>query len=114
MHHMKDMEYDDEDRLDQILPIPMNKRPDYPCGLRITLTEKEMSKLGIDSGEAEIDGLVHLFAIAKVTSISHNTSSNGNECCRIELQIINLGIESEDSEEEPDEDDKPSKSGKRY
>ena len=35
------MELDDEDKLDAIMPIPMDNKPDFPYGLRICLTEKE-------------------------------------------------------------------------
>ena len=113
MHKMKDMELTDEQKLDQFLPIPMSKKPDYPCGLRLTLTEKEFDKLGIDPEEAEVGGLVHIVAMAKVTSVSHNQSTGGDKCCRVEMQVISLGIEDESDEEEPDEDDKTSK-GKKY
>ena len=96
MRHLQSMEMDDDEKLDYPMPIPAEK-PDYPYGLRICLTEREFSKLGLDPKDAEVGGLVHLFAMARVTNVSI-----GEECSRVELQIEDLGIESEDDEEEPD------------
>ena len=93
------MELTDEEKLDQRLPIPMSKKPDFPCGLMICLTEKELSKMGLDPEDAEIGGLVHLFAMARVTSVSHR-ENDGEKLCRVEMQIEDLGIESEDDEDE--------------
>lgn len=99
LHPMVSMELDDEDKLDAIMPIPMKDKPDYPFGLRICLTEKELDKLDLDHDDAVIGGMIHGFFMAKVTSVSM-TESEGEQCCRIELQIENLGIESEDEENE--------------
>lgn len=100
MRHLTSVELTDEEKLDQILPIPLSKKPDFPCGLKITLTEKEFEKLGLDPEEAEVGGLVHLFAMARVTSV-HSHKEDGEEKHRCELQIEDLAIESEDDEEEP-------------
>jgi hypothetical protein len=98
MRVMKSMELDDEDKLDTAMPIAMPDKPDYPYGLRITLTDKELAKLDLDHKDAEVGGTVHLFAMARITSVSENNTGNGDKCCRIELQIEDLGIESEDAE----------------
>jgi hypothetical protein len=99
MKHMKSMELDDEDKLDIHEAMPILK-PDYPCGLRISLTEKEFEKLGLDHTEAEVDGMVHGFFMGRVTSVSQNQNGDGSKCCRVEIQIEDLGIESEDEENE--------------
>lgn len=93
---MQSMELDDEEKLDAILPFTMDK-PDFPCGLRICLTEAEFEKLKLDPSEAEIGGMFHLHGLARVTSVSMTDGSNG-KCCRVEAQIEDLGIESEDAE----------------
>jgi hypothetical protein len=101
---MVSMELEDEDKLDCPQPFPMPSKPDYPYGLRITLGEKELEKLGLDFKEAFVGGLVHLHAMARVTSTSEN-KDNGSESCRIELQIEDLCIESEDDENRKGEPD---------
>ena len=98
---MKSMEFSDEDKLDAPMPIPTNK-PDYPWGLRISLTEKEFEKLGLDSKDAVVGGIFHLHALARVTFASHSDSETG-PCCRVEAQIEDLAIESEDAENEDDD-----------
>ena len=102
MRHLQSMELSDDEKLDYPMPLPM-KRPDFPCGLILTITEREIEKLKIDPDDAEIGGLVHLFAMARVISVNRNQDDKGKECCRIGLQIEDLGFESEDDEEEPDE-----------
>ncbi len=75
-------------------------RPIYPYGLSICLTQDELDKLDLDS-DCQVGDTIHLFAMAKVTSISKNETTEG-ENCRIELQITDLGLEDEDEEEEPE------------
>jgi hypothetical protein len=102
MRHMKSMEMDDEDKLDFASPIPM-PRPDYPCGLRISLTEKEFEKLDLDHTEAQVGGVVHGHFIGRITSVSQD-QRDGETSCRCEIQIEDLEIESEDEENEAEED----------
>lgn len=101
MKIMHDMELDDEDKLDHPMPmsVGMSPKPDYPYGLRISLTDKELRKLGVDPEEACVGGTVHLFAMAEITSVSKNDTGDG-PCCCVELQIQKLGVESEDEENE--------------
>lgn len=94
---MKSMELDDEDKLDAIMPIPMPEKPDYPYGLKICLTEKELDKLGLDCAEACVDGMIHGHFMGRITSIA-TEQRDGKDCCRIEVQITDLAIESEDEE----------------
>lgn len=72
--------------------------PIYPYGLCICLTQDELEKLDLDS-DCNVGDTIHLMAMAKVTSISKNETSEG-ENCRIELQITDLGLEDEDEEVE--------------
>lgn len=75
--------------------------PVYPYGLCVSLDEEVLGKLGIkelpDVGET-----VHFAALARVTSASeseHETEGGEKQKrCRVELQITNLALESEDDE----------------
>ena len=111
MRHLTSMEHDDEAKMDQILPLPMLRKPDFPCGLKICLTGEEFKKMELDPSDAEVGGLVHIVAMARVTSVSHDRRDDKHNW-RVEMQIEDMSIESED-DEEPDEDDKFSK-GKKY
>ena len=101
---MRSMELDDEEKLDTVLPMPMDK-PDFPCGLRISLSEKELDKLGLDAPTVEhVGGVVHGHFLGRVTSVSMD-QRDGENCCRVEIQIEDLDIESEDEENEAGEDE---------
>jgi hypothetical protein len=99
MISMKSMELDDEDKLDVAMPIAMPDRPDYPYGLRITLTDKEIEKLGVDPKEACAGGIFHMHALARVTSVNLE-QRDGKDSCRIEAQIEDMSVESEGEENE--------------
>jgi len=107
---MTSMEMDDDDKLDAAMPIAMPERPDYPYGLRICLTEKELEKLGLDCEEAVEGGIFHGHFLARICCVT-KTDQNGDKSCRIEAQIEDLAIESEDAENEVDEanEDAPAK-----
>ena len=97
MRVMQSMEYDDEDKLDAVLPMPATK-PDFPYNLRISLTERELKKLDLDPKDAEVGGMIHGFFMGRVTSVRIDP----DEKCCVEIQIEDLGIESEDEENEED------------
>ena len=100
LHPMVSMELDDESKLDAVMPMPMPDKPDYPWGLRISLTEEELEKLDLDHKDAQVGGVFHLHGLARITSVSVNKNTDGKESCRIEAQIEDLAIESEDEENE--------------
>ena len=85
-----DMEYDDDDKMDFTAPMPV-ERPDYPYGLRICLTHKELRKLGLD--KPEHGDYLDMRAFGVVTSIS----GEGDEC-RVEIQIEKIAVEDEEDE----------------
>lgn len=90
-----DMELDDDDKMDTMLPMAMPSKPDYPCGLRICLTHLELPKINLDS-DCDIGDMVDLRCMAEV--MSKNEDGNG---CRIELQIKFIKkFEDEDTEED--------------
>lgn len=101
MRTMTSMELSEDESLDAIMPIPMPNKPEYPYGLRICLTEAEFEKLGLDHKDAEIGGIFHGHFLARVTSVSQDDGPNG-PCCRVEAQIEDLDIESEDEENAKD------------
>lgn len=95
---MVSMELDDEGKLDAPEPIrPM--KPDFPWGLRITLTSDELDKLELDPKDAFVGGMVHGHFMARITSVSSNCEPCEDNH-RVEMQIENLAIESEDAEDE--------------
>ena len=89
-----------EEKKEEAETPPEMSVPDVPWGLRICLTEEELEKLDLDD-ECEVGDLIHLFAMAEVTSVSKNKSDSG-EHCRIELSITHLSVEEESDEEEPE------------
>lgn len=97
---MTSMEMDDEEQADVTEPYPAAERPKYPYGLQICLTQDELKKLDLDPQDAVVGGMVHLHAIARVTSASCTQMEGGDERCRIELQITDMAVESEDAENE--------------
>jgi hypothetical protein len=96
------MELSDDEKIDREMPGATPSKPDYPWGLRISLTEKELEKLDLDCDECEDGDMVDLRAFAVVTSKSTETH-DGKRTCRIELQIQKLAVENEMTEDE-DED----------
>lgn len=89
-----DMELDDEDKYDFCAPIPCAK-PDYPYGLRISLSEKELKRLGLPIPEC--GDMLDVRCFATVTSVSINEGSDGKSC-RVELQIEKMAVENEMTE----------------
>lgn len=97
MDKMTDMELDDEDIGDMKAPIPLPETPRYPYGLRICLTHAELRKLKLDPAEASIGAYVHGHFMGCITSVSMNQTENADEC-RVEIQIEQMAVESEDEE----------------
>ena len=93
---MVPMELTDEEKLDALLPASIKDQPDYPWGLRISLTEHELQKLGLEA-DCSIGDTIHLKALARVTCISNEATDGGNKV-RVELQIEQLAVENEDEE----------------
>ena len=91
---MKDMQRDLSDFSD----MPAIAANNYPYGLCISLGDAEVEKLGLEDETPEIGDMIHLFCMAKVTSISED--GNGK---RIELQITHMACEDEDEENEEED-----------
>lgn len=73
--------------------------PDYPYGLRIRLSEEELSKLDLD-GDCSAGDMIDLRAFAKVVNVNVD-DVNGKPRRSIELQIQQLAVENEEEDEEP-------------
>jgi len=91
-----DMELDDEEKVDFCAPIAC-AMPDFPYGLRLCLSEKELKKLGLPV--PEVGDYLDLRAFACVKSVSCDSNDRG-ETCRVELQIEKIAVENEDDEPE--------------
>lgn len=104
-----DMELDDEDKLDGCYPCATACEPDkklmpeYPWGLKISLGDGELKKLGLTVEKLPVKAMLHMHAMARVTGTSNNTTQDGKEHPRVELQIEQLAVESEDEENEENE-----------
>jgi hypothetical protein len=69
----------------------------YPWGLRITLNNEELEKLGIDVSDFEIETSINITAKALITSVSSEQNMNeggkANTRDRLEFQITDLSID---------------------
>lgn len=97
---MVDMAMDNEEKAEMM--SPSLDAPKYPYGLSISLCERELEKLGVDENDLEVGDMLHLHALAKITSVSSQEYENGSHC-RVELQICYLSGEDEDEENEEEE-----------
>lgn len=70
--------------------------PAYPYGLCLSLEDETLKKLGLDGDMPDVGDIIQFNAIAKVTSVSENeregTDGTKSKCCRVELQITDMGI----------------------
>lgn len=111
---MVDMRLTLKDEAGSVGPCPpcVSDLPAYPYGLCISLTEKELDKLGVTIKDFDVEDMVHLHCLATVSATSENKSQNGSEHCRVELQICYIECESED--EENAQEDKKDRLTKLY
>lgn len=103
---MVDMAKPIEKVKEETTPVPMGAgsptTPVYPWGLCISLDDDTLAKLKLDGEMPSVGEMIHLCAMAKVTSVSENEQEDGSggkkTCRRVELQITHLATESEDEE----------------
>lgn len=73
-----------------------DRAPEYPCGCCISLDDETLEKVGLSGDLPSLGSLIHFCAVAKVTSASMSESMDGDgkprKCCRVELQIVQMGI----------------------
>ncbi len=77
----------------------------YPYGLCLCLGKDELEKLNLDD-DCEVGDYLDLRALAKVTSVSKNETTDG-QSIRIELQITHMAAENESHEDDGEEADEP-------
>ena len=99
MKGLTHMEHSEPDTMGDLNDNPEN----YPPGLRIYLTEKELEKIGLDM--PKVGEMVHLMAMTKVcsTHASDGAAGPGSGVC---LQITHMKAEVEDSEDIGDNEPK--------
>jgi len=76
---------------------PTYNIPKYSYGLSLCFDQETLDKLDLDTSDVEVGDLLHLFAMAEVTSVSKNDTGNG-EKCRVELTLTHVGLEDENNE----------------
>lgn len=89
-----DMEMDDEDKMDAMMPIAMSSKPDYPYGLRICLCDSDLKKLDLDAN-CDVGDMIDLRAFGVVTSVQKQDG-----CNRVEIQIQKMAVENEMTEKD--------------
>jgi hypothetical protein len=105
---MVSMEIDDESRFD-LQPLAVGMPVDkFPYGLRLSLDEGVLNKLECDQDDFQMDGLIHLHALARVTALGPKQTiklpdGRTRITQRVELQIEDMSIECEDDENEEEE-----------
>lgn len=82
---------------------PLNQ-PDYPYGLCISLDQDTLEKLNMEDEDVCIGDMIHLHAMAKVTSVSRTDNETFGPQCRIELQITNIAPLEDESDEDDEEE----------
>ena len=92
---MQDMSMDASEAKEFVTPSP----PKYPYGLCISLCQDELEKLGLDDDDLSVGDMVHIHALAKVTSVSSNETEDGADS-RVELVLAYISAEDEDEENE--------------
>jgi hypothetical protein len=79
-----------------VAPAGKISGPKYPYGLCLSLDDESLEKLGLDGDLPEVGEVLQFSAIARVTSASMNEHENGagasDTCCRVELQITDMGV----------------------
>jgi hypothetical protein len=104
-----------QDTADMPVAMPAGKvsGPEYPYGCCISLDDESLAKLKLDGDLPQVGEMIHFEALAKVTSASMNERINADgskdNCCRIELQITDMGVIGGE-----DEDDKAEARRRRF
>jgi hypothetical protein len=93
-----DLSRSDEERHEDLSPKEVDGMgPDYPWGLCIRLTERELEKLDLDD-DVDCGDMIDMRCFGEVTAVH----KSGDACC-IEIQIQRMSVENEMTEEMGDE-----------
>lgn len=101
---MVDMKKSPAEKAEDSCPTPIDRQPDYPYGLCISLCDDELEKLDLDVSDVEPGDMLHLHCLATVTSKSERTDIPAGPSCRVELQITHVSIPESEDEENRDAD----------
>lgn len=104
--HMTDMQRTDEEKSAEraeMFSSPMSDMPDVPHGLCNCLTETELTKLELDD-DVEVGDYLHGRVMWKVTSVNKSDTGGGMKC-RVELAIVAMSVDENESTEMPGDDD---------
>lgn len=85
--------YDDEEMIDNTMPS-MPDRPEYPYGMRISLTGRELELMGL--ALPKTGDMLDLRAMACVRSVSDDGSTQRVEC---QLEMLKVENEEDDDDE---------------
>ena len=100
--NMTDLALTPADKAEQIGMMPTavmdQDKPQYPYGCRISLCEKELSKLNLDVQEAAVGDIVDMRCFGVITSVNQSDGPDG-PCERVEIQIQKMALENEADEE---------------
>lgn len=80
-----------------------SSQPDYPYGLCLSFDQETLEKLNMDNDDVCVGDMIHLHAMAKVTSVSRNDNETLGPQCRIELQLTNIAPMEDESDEDDEE-----------
>ena len=94
---MPDMRLSEQEKKDFSTPSPP-QAPKYPMGLRIYLTNEELSKLGL-KGTPKVEDSVKFKAEAEVVEVSVEDETGDVPSLRVALQIQEMYLEEEKKEE---------------
>lgn len=86
LRQMADFEYDDDDKLDHMLGMPAVEPPDYPSGMKFTLTSVDLAK--ICTGDCSPGMTLNFAAMGTAMSVEHTL-----EGCRIEVELSQMAGE---------------------
>lgn len=109
MNGLTDMAKSEEEASKDSSPLMMSENK-YPYGLRISLSQDDLEKLGVDLADFEIGDVFPLDILAKVVGKNANETEGGEANCCVSLQITHIGAEeeSETLEEDVEEESEPS------
>lgn len=99
MNGLTDMAKSEEEVAKDSSPLMMPENK-YPYGLRISLSQDDLEKLGIDHEDFEIGDVFPLDILAKVVGKNANEAEGGEANCCVSLQITHIGAEEEETAEE--------------
>jgi hypothetical protein len=86
LHSMKMSKKEKKDSM----PTAVSDTPDYPYGLRLSLNDEALKKLGIKS-LPKVGSKMHVLAVGEITSVSQHESA-GHEDRHVEIQLHELGV----------------------